>query len=345
MTSLDDRWRVPADYDVDLDAGGRVLRHRGQPGAPALNLLSYLEVERLLAEPGPYSALAWQLAADADDVATELVMSFVDGPTVDRVICAHVMQVAADPEQRGVQVAKLAWRDATDEQRVGAGLMLVTSAQLTAEKASPFLDKIEPGLAHATPVQRATFALIRASLTGSAALLDDAHRQFAELDHALGLAQCALVAYQHEQAGPRRPELLRAYLEHAIYRYDVGRRDSWAARTITYALVPLLVDAVRAEPTELADWLQRAVAFAASAQSADELRGAFRTAAKLGFDAALTTLEPSDPPQFTRRAGWVDRRSSPIIAPVAAAPAAAPAAEEPPAKKKKSKGKGKAARA
>lgn len=338
---------MPADYDVDLDAGGRVLRHRGQPGAPALNLLSYLEVERLLVEPGPYSALAWQLAADADDVATELVMGLVDGPTVDRVICAHVMQVAADPEQRGVQVAKLAWRDATDEQRVGAGLMLVTSAQLTAEKASPFLDKIEPGLAHATPAQRATYALIRASLAGSPALLDDAHRQFAELDHALGLAQCALVAFQHEQAGARRPELLRAYLEHAIYRYDVGRRESWAARTITYALVPLLVDAIRAEPAALADWLQRAVAFAASAQSADELRGAFRIAAKLGFDGAVSTLEPSDPPQFTRRAGWIERRSSPIIAPVAAAPAPAteaPAAGEPPAKKKKGKGKGKAAR-
>ena len=331
MSNLDPRWQVPPTYDPDLDFGGGVLRQRGTPTAPALNLLSFLALEEQLAALGPASLLAWQLAADQDEAVAATVLQLLEDPATDRLWCAHVMQLVADSAQRSGEVAKLAWQapHAQEADRVSAGLLLVTSVlAVSPDKARQFLPKIEPGLVHATPPQRAAYALIRAALDAEPTLLDDAYRQFAALDHHFGLAQCALVAHQYEQAGARRPALLRGYLEHAIYRYDIGRRESWAARLITYGLLPLLAETLRAPDDELATWLQRAASFATGARSLPELQGVFRLARKLGFEATISTLEASDPPQFVRVSPPL-RASSPVIAAPAPAPAAAPIAAAP----------------
>jgi hypothetical protein len=347
MSKLDAKWAVPSAYDPDLDFGGKVLRQRGTPTVPALQLLSYLALEEQLAALGPGSLLAWQLLADDDASASSIVNALLDDPHGDRLWSAHTMQLVAESAQRAGEVAKLAWQaplEAAD--KVAAGLMLATSvAASSPEKARQFLPKIEPGLGDATPAQRATYALLRAATEPQAALLDDAHAQFAAIEHHFGLAQAALVAFQYEAAGSRDPDLLRGYLEHAVYRYDIGRRESWAARLIVYGLIPLLHDTVRANDDVITEWLQRAASFATGSRSMVELAGVFRLARKLGFDATVTTLEAGDPPQFTRVGPA--RHSQPVIAPVAkeASPApkeASPAPKEAsPAKPKKKRSKAK----
>jgi len=262
MSKLDSRWNVPADYSPDLDVGYRVLRQRGTPTTPSLQLLSYVALEEQLETIGPASLLAWQLLADEDESVAETVQALLADPNADRLWCAHVMQIVGDTTQRG-ELAKLAWQapHETEANKVAAGLMLASSvAAASPDKARQFLPKIEPGLAHASPVQKATFALIRAALDAS--VLDEAYRQFAELEDHFGLAQCALVAYQHESLATRDPALLRGYLQHAIYRYDLGRRESWAARAITYGLLPLLSHTLQAPDDEQITWLQRAAALA-----------------------------------------------------------------------------------
>jgi len=332
MSKLDPKWAVPAAYDPDLDFGGKVLRQRGTPTAPTLQLLSYLALEDQLASVGPGSLFAWQLLADDDASATAVVDAVLADPTADRLWCAHVMQIVAESAQRAGETAKLAWQaplPAAD--KVAAGLMLAGSvAAASPEKARQFLPKIEPGLADATPAQRATYALLRAASEPQASLLDDAHEQFAAIDHHFGLAQTALVAFQSESVGGRDPALLRGYLEHAVYRYDIGRRESWATRLIVYGLIPLLHDTVRANDDTLVEWLQRAASFAIGSRSMVELGSVFRLARKLGFEATVTTLEAGDPPAFVRVGPA--RQSQPVIAPIAsAAPPPAPAPAQAPA--------------
>ncbi len=335
MSKVDPKWAVPAAYDPDLDFGGMVLRQRGVPTSPALQLLSYVALEDQLREVGPGSLLAWQLLADQDEAVAALVTALLESPDVDRLWCAHAMQLVAESAQRAGEVAKAAWADSSD--KVAAGLMLASSvAAASPDKARQFLPKIEPGLVDATPAQRATYALVRAAVEAKPGLLDDAYQQFAALDHHFGLAQCALVAFQQEALGARDPALLRACLEHAIYRYDIGRRESWATRLIVYGLIPLLHDTVRAGDDVVVTWLERAATFATGARSMTELASVFRLARKLGFEATLTTLEAGDPPRF-ERVGPA-RQSQPVIAPLpAAAPAVEPAPDAAPSKSKKRK--------
>ena len=338
MLKLDPRWQVPATYDPDGD-GQAVLRQRGNPTVPVLNLLSYEALEAQLVAVGPASLLAWQLLADEDDRVSATVLGLVEDPGADRLWCAHVMQVVAGAAQRGGEVAKLAWQvpHQREADRVSAGLMIVTSVlALSPDKAQTFLPKIEPGLVHATPEQRAVYALIRAAIDPAPALLDEAHRQLAALDHHFGLAQCALVAYQAEQAGSRQPALLRGYLEHAIYRYDLARRESWAARLITYGLIPL-IETLQVADAELVTWLQRAVAFSTGARSLPELQGVFRLARRLGFEATVHTLEAGEPPQFVRTSPPARRSTPVLVSTPTPTPTPAAAAEPKPNKKKKSK--------
>ena len=335
MAKPDPKWAVPEAYEPDLDFGGTVLRQRGAPTSPTLQLLSYVALEDQLRAIGPGSLLAWQLLADQDEAVAALVTALLDAPDVDRLWCAHAMQLVAGSAQRAGEVAKLAWADSSD--KVAAGLMLATSvAAASPEKARQFLPKIEPGLLEAAPAQRATYALVRAAVESQPALLDDAYQQFATCGHHFGLAQCALVAFQHEALGARDPALLRAYLEHAIYRYDIGGRESWATRLIVYGLIPLLHDTVRPGDETIVQWLERAATFATGARSLTELASVFRLARKLGFEATVTTLEAGDPPRFMRVGPA--RQSQPVIAPVPA-PAAEPppAVESAPAKSKKRK--------
>jgi hypothetical protein len=351
MPKLAARWHIPAAYEPDLEHGSRVIRQRGTPTMPTLQLLSYVAFEQQLTNVGPGSLLAWQLLADADTTVATIVDALLEDPNGDRLWCAHASQLVGASASRSGEVAKLAWQAPFERQtdKVDAGLMLAVSvAAASADKARQFLPKIEPGLVHATPEQRATYALVRASLSNEEAPLDEAYDQFAALENHFGVAQCALVAYQREHTGGRDPILLRGYLEHAVYRYDIGRRESWAARLITYGVLPLLSGSAADE--ELVTWLQRAALFATGARSLPELNGVFRLARRLGFEATVSTLETGDPPQFTR-VGPPLRQSQPVIeAPVAAAsvtlptpaPEAAPVAkpEAKPSKGgKKKKGK------
>jgi len=338
MSKLAPRWQVPASYEPDLEHGSRILRQRGTPMMPTLQLLSYVAFEQQLANVGPGSLLAWQLLADADQTVTTIVDALLEDPNGDRLWCAHAMQLVGSSASRSGEVAKLAWQAPFEREadKVDAGLMLAVSvAASSADKARQFLPKIEPGLVHATPEQRATYALVRASLSNEDALLDDAYDQFAKLEHHFGMAQCALVAYQREQAGGKDPSLLRGYLEHAVYRYDIGRRESWAARLITYGVLPLLSG--NASDEDLVMWLERAALFASGAGSLPELSGVFRLARRLGFEASVSTLETGDPPQF-KRVGPALRQSQPVLeTPVAAAPAPPPAPEAKPEPKPEAK--------
>ena len=120
---------------------------------------------------------------------------------------------------------------------------------------------------------------------------------------------------------------MRSYLEHAIYRYESDGRPEWAARTISHALVPLLVDGLAAPATEVGELLGRAVALAAQAKSEFCLEAVFRIAAKLGFVASLTALNQFDPPTFTRR-------DASAVAPPQPSESDAPKSKKPAATKK-----------
>ena len=331
MAVLDSRWHVPADYSPDLDMGAHVLRQRGTPTTPALNMTSYAALEEQLETLGPASLLAWQLLADEDEDVAATIEEWIQDPMADRLWCAHVMQVIGDASRRG-ELAKLAWQAPlpTEADKFAAGLMIATS--VAPDKARQFLPKIETGLATASIGQQAVYALVRAGIDPEVAI-DDAFTKFETIDDHFGLAQCALVAYQRELASGKDPARLRGYLEHAVYRYDLGRRESWAARLITYGLLPLLQEPLHAPDDELLKWLERAAMFATGARSFPELAGVIRLARKLGFETRVTTLEAGDPPSFVR-VGPPLRQSQPVIA---AATAATPVAEAPKGKKRKKK--------
>jgi len=171
-----------------------------------------------------------------------------------------------------------------------------------AERVRTLLDMLEPELAQGTDDYFAVHALIRAAADPSPARLDDAHTRLASLDDAFGLAQCALLAHAQELATTKRPALLRGYLEHAIYRYESDGRPDWAARTITHALVPLLVDEIKAPAAEVTAALSRAAALAVQARSQLALKSVFHIASKLGYAASVSTLNEFDPPSFAPRA-------------------------------------------
>ncbi|MDQ3366156.1 MAG: hypothetical protein M3680_12085 [Myxococcota bacterium] len=337
MAVLDAKWQVPDSYDITERA--LVLPPpRGQlPTAPVLGILSVRALEEQATGEGMVALYAWQVIAGAGAVATQTIEQLAVAPElsgVELLMLGHAYTATGAGEGAAFEIAQRArklLKVPVTAHSVDASLLLaVTALPYGTQRVRTLLDMLEPELPTGTDEQRAVHALIRAAADPDPARLADAYATFVALDDAFGLAQCALVAHAHEVATTRRPELLRGYLEHAIFRYESDGRPEWAARTISHALVPLLVDELAAPAAEVGELLGRAVTLATEARSQFGLEAVFRIAAKLGYVASVATLSQFDPPTFTRRD------------PSAATPPPA-AVEEPKPKKaagkKKSKGK------
>ena len=331
---VDDKWRVPESFDIADREFALPPPRRILATAPVLAMLSVRALEDQATGDGVLALFAWQVMAGAGQLATETLQRFAASENlsgIELLLLGHAYEATDAGESVAFEIAQRArkiLKQPVTAQSVDASLLLaVTALPFGVDRVKMLLEKLDPELAHGTDEHRAVHALIRAATDPDPARLDDAHAKFAALDDALGLAQCALVAHAHEFATTKRPELMRAYLEHAIYRYESDGRPEWAARTISHALVPLLLDDLKAPANEVGELLGQAAGLAIQAKSQFSLESVFRIAAKLGFTASLRSLNQFEPPYFVRR------DSAPVI-PVAAPVVAAAAEAEPPKKKK-----------
>ena len=316
MTALDAKWRVPSSFDIAErsfalpPARGRVPTH------PTLGILSVRALEEQATGDGVYALLVWQQIAGAAVTAKQTIDRAAANPKaspVDLLMLGHAYEATGLGDGEGFELAQRArklLKLPASKLSIDAGLLLaVTALPRGADRVITLLDMLEPELAQGTDAQRAVHALIRAAASGSPERLDAAHAQFEAQDDAFGLAQCALVAHSLEAKTAKRAELMRGYLEHAIYRYESDGRPEWAALTISHALVPLLADTVGAP--ELGELLGRAAAMAVEAKSQTCLQSVFFMASKLGFAASVKTLNQFDPPMFTK----ADAAAAPAKAP------------------------------
>lgn len=352
MAQLDAKWQVPDNFDI-TEREFVLPPPRGHaPTQPLLCVLSVRALEDQATGDGVLALYAWQMAAGAPQIAAETLGRLAANPNlsgIELLMLGHAY--AATGSNAAFEVAQRArkiLKQPVNAQSVDASLLLAATAlPHGAERVLTLLEKLEPELPHGNDEQRAVHALIRAAADPSPAKLDEAYTWFAAQDDNFGLAQCALVAHAHELATTKRPELLRGYLEHAIFRLESDGRPEWAALTTSHALVPLLVDELKAPATEVAAQLGVAAALAVQAKSHIAIESVFRIASKLGFSASLRTLNQFEPPTFQKQdaaapapPARAPRRTVPPptaseappvtdIAPAAAAPV--PAAESAPA--------------
>lgn len=305
---LDAKWHVPRDVDITERAVTLPPPAALLP-APMLGILSVRALEDQATGTGLFALVAWQAIAGAGAIAAQTLdqlahTSELSG--IELLMLGHTYVATGAGDGAAFEVAQRArkiLKQPVTPQSIDASLMLaVTALPYGAERVRTLLDMLEPELAQGTDEHFAVHALIRAAADPSPALLDDAYTRLATLDDAFGLAQCAHLAYAQELATTKRPALLRGYLEHAIYRYESDGRPEWAARTITHALVPLLVDEIKAPANEITDLLAHAAALAVQARGQLALKSVFRAASKLGYVASVNTLNEFDPPSFARRA-------------------------------------------
>jgi hypothetical protein len=319
-TDVDPKWRVPESYDIEDRAFVAPPLRGVVPTAPVLGMLSIRALEEQATGDGMFSLIAWQLKAGAATLAAETLARLDQTPGlsgIEQLMLAHAHYVFGDDHafehaQRTRKVLKT----------VDAGLTLAATAlPHGAERVRILLDKLEPELAQATDAQRAVLALIRAAAEPAPAQLDAAYAQMLAIDDAFGLAQCALLAHAQERANAKRPPVMRAYLEHAVYRYEADGRPEWAALVIAQGLVPLLVDELDAPAEVVGELFSRAAGLALEANALATLESVFRLAARCGYAPTLTSLSQLDPPTFARRG------AAPPTAPVSATASPAEAAK------------------
>ncbi|HUS28788.1 MAG TPA: hypothetical protein VMZ53_09765 [Kofleriaceae bacterium] len=333
---VDAKWDVPKDYDL-IEREVVLPPPRGSLGAqPLLGILSVRALEDQAAGEGVLSLVAWQTLAGATTNALqtiERIANKMEMGGLELLMLGHAYVATGLGEGAGFEVAQRArkiLKQPVTPYSIDASLLLaVTALPYGAERVRTLLEMLEPELQHGTDEHRAVHALLRAAADpDQPARLDDAFTFFATLDDQLGLAQCALVAYAREAATTKRAADMRAYLEHAIFRYDADGRPEWASRAIVQLLIPLLVDEIKAPPDVIIEQLARAAGFAVQAKSQLAIEAVFRTAGKLGYAATVTALSAFDPPTFAKRDA--------AAAPPAEAPAAKPkkTATKKPSKKK-----------
>jgi hypothetical protein len=335
---LDANWKVPDDYDIAERTFGLPPPRSLLPTAPMLGVLSLRALEDQASGDGMFSLYAWQVMAGANAVATETIERIAHTPELSGLallVLGHAYVATGAGGGSAFEIAQRArklLKVSEDALSIDASLLLaVTALPYGNERVRTLLEKLEPELARGTDEHRAVHALVRAAADPDPARLDDAHARLVALDDHFGVAQCALLAYTREAEATKRPAALRGYLEHAIYRYESDGRPEWAARTISHALVPLLVDQLAVPASEAGALLGRAASLAVEARSELALEAVFRMATKLGFTATVTALGPFDPPEFTRR-------EAPAVAAAGDAPAATDAAtNSPPAEAPKGK--------
>lgn len=310
MGILDAKWQVPDSYDI-TERELVMPPPRGYTGTePALGILSVRALEDQATGDGLIALFAWQVLAGAAITAEQTLdrlANRMDTPGVELLVLGHSFVATGIGGGAAFEIAQRArkiLKQPVTQLSIDASLLLaVTALPFGTERVRTLLDMLDAELQHGTDEHRAVHALVRAAADPDPARLDEAYIRFAALDDNFGLAQCALLAYARELAGSRRAEALRGYLEHAIYRFDADGRPEWAARTIGQALVPLLVDELKASAADVIDALGRAAAFATQARSQNAIEAVFRVASKLGYVGTVTTLGPLDPPTFAKREG------------------------------------------
>jgi hypothetical protein len=323
VASLDAKWQVPESYDIAERAFALPPPRGYSPASPLLGILSVRALEDQADGEGMFALYAWQCIAGAAAPAAQTIERLANTPNlsgIELMMLGHAYVATDAGAGAAFEVAQRArkiLKQPVTPQSVEASLLLaITALPFAAERVKTLLDMLDPELAHGTDEHRAVHALVRAVIDPTPARLDDAHTWFAAMEDSFGLAQCALVGYTHEAATTKRADVMRGYLEHAVYRYEADGRPAWAARTISQALVPLVAEDKAAPASEVPELLARAAAFAIQSKSELTIELVFAIAARLGYSASLRALSQVDPPTFTRRAD----------APAAAAPAAVAAA-------------------
>jgi hypothetical protein len=304
---LDVKWQVPDGYDI-TERDLVLPPPRGYTGAqPMLGILSVRALEDQATSDGQIALFAWQVMAGAWQSATETIdrlANSIDMSGLELLIVGHAYaatDLAGGASFETAQRARKILKQPVTAQSIDASLLLaVTALPFGAERVRTLLDMLGAELQAGTDEHHAVHTLLRAAADPTVSL-DDAYTMFSAIDDHFGLAQCALIGHARELATTRRPEALRGYLEHAIYRYEADGRPEWAARTISHALVPLLADELKADPGELAALFGRAIALGIQARSQYTVESVFRVASKLGFGAQLSTLSQFDPPRFAKR--------------------------------------------
>ncbi|HEY4055737.1 MAG TPA: hypothetical protein VGM39_03985 [Kofleriaceae bacterium] len=306
MAVLDPKWTVPDSYDI-TERELVLPPPRGYSGTqPLLGMLSVRAVEEQANGEGHIALFAWQVMSGAWTVASETIerlSNSVDMSGLELLVLGHAYaatELAGGVAFETAQRARKILKQPVTEHSIDASLLLaVTALPFGPERVRTLLDMLGTELEAGTALHAAVHALLRAA-TDAQVSLDDAYAKFVALDDHFGVAQCALVGYAREAATTKRPAVLREWLEHAVYRFEADGRPEWAARTISHALVPVLVE-LAVPASEMAEVLGRAIAFGVQARSEYTVESVFRTAAKLGYGARLTTLSQVEPPTFEKR--------------------------------------------
>jgi hypothetical protein len=320
----DSDWLVPEGYDI-VERDVVLPPPRGYAGTqPMLGILSVRAVEDQATGDGQVALFAWQVIAGASQVANDTIdrlANTMDMSGLELLMLGHAYaatELAGGTSFETAQRARKLLKQPVTAHSIDASLLLaVTALPFGAERVRTLLDMLATELQAGTDEHHSVHALLKAAADAEIPL-DDAHVMFTAIDDHFGLAQVALLAHSRELATTKRPEVLRRYLEHAIYRYEADGRPEWAARTIAGALVPLLVER-EAPASEITELLGRAIAMGVQARSQYTVESVFRTASKLGFAATLTTLTQFDPPTFAKRDPSVAAPAEPTPKPKKAA--------------------------
>jgi hypothetical protein len=322
---LDPKWHVPDSFDT-IERELVLPPPAGFVGTqPVLGILSVRALEDQASGDGVLALYAWQVCAGASAIAAQTIdrlATNMDMSGLELLMLGHAYVATGTGQGAAFEIAQRArkvLKQPVTEQSLDASLLLAVGAlPYGTDRVRALLGMLDAELQHGTDEHRAVHALIGAAADPASPLLDDAHQRFTALDDQLGLAQCALLAYARESAGAKQPDLLRGYLEHAIYRFEADGRPEWAARILAHALIPLVADAAA---TEVPALLGRAVTLGVQAKSYLVVDAVLRLATKLGYAASVTTFSQFDPPSFAK----------------STAPAASAAPAEPPSEPKKKK--------
>jgi hypothetical protein len=300
MATLDARWKIPKTRAFTILPRTTFLEPANLPSFPALDVLAHHAVEARLAAPeaSVFDVAAWRLAAGgtAQEAVRSVHQLWAAGAArtiADRLLCAHILQVAHDPEQTSPTAGEILAElvdDAADGHPLRFTIVvshLVEQLNRSRADGAAAVARLRPSMRAASAVERASFDLIAASVAlyenraASEAACHRAYDLFKTAKDTFGLAQCALAAYQLEDKGQARADRLRACAEHAVYRYEQANRWASASRVVQLAIVAMLADARAATAAELDLELARAAELAERARSFAALDLALRLAHRL----------------------------------------------------------------
>jgi hypothetical protein len=308
--SFDDRWKVPRTISyTNLVPRPSFIPPSGLPTFPAVDFLAIRAAEARLSSPAPslIDVAVWQRVTGRSEEAVRTVHGLWKAgaaqTVADRLLLALVLQALRDSDHIAPTSAdllgELAGEVATDHPlRFAIGVSLVVE-ELGPVGGDPLgaATRLRPSAKTAAPIERAAFELVCATawkpsnLAEAWAAVHRAYDLFKKLKDYFGLAQCALAAYQLEDADGGDPAVLRGYANHAVYRNQQANRFEDASRIVQLAIVAMLADRRAASAAELDLELARAADLARSARSWNALDLTLRLAHRLKRPARLVDGE------------------------------------------------------